>query len=151
MLGITECLKITKNRIGSKELIPLVSVAFTSATLGFLESPQEKGATDMNQKKIRDQIIRMLKKCVFGTAKNAIKLLFNNEEEMHKQIKKLDLLNVAEIKKGKNNSIEIKFVDRLKALDKLCELMNDVDEAATENALYTAIEKSIASGDKHEE
>ncbi|GHU84724.1 hypothetical protein FACS1894198_0970 [Clostridia bacterium] len=103
----------------------------------------------MDQKKIRNQIIKMLKKCVFGTKRNAIRLLFDSEEERNKQIKKLDFLDIAGIKKGKDNSIEIKFVDRLKALDKLCELINDVDE--TENALYTAIEKSITSGENHEE
>ncbi|MDR2817754.1 MAG: hypothetical protein LBB04_03460 [Oscillospiraceae bacterium] len=102
-------------------------------------------------KKIRTQVIKMLKKCVFGTAKSVIKLLFNSEEEIRKQIKKLDLLNVAEIKKGKNNSIEIKFVDRLKALDKLCELMDNADVDETEGALYAAIEKSVTSGNSHGE
>jgi hypothetical protein len=103
----------------------------------------------MDKKNTRAKIIKMLRRCVFGTARNVTKFLCTSEEEMRKHIKRLDLLTVAEIKRGKNNSVEIKFVDRLKALDKLCELMDSTDIDETENALYAAIEKSVTSGNKH--
>ena len=63
----------------------------------------------------------------------------------------LDLFNVAEIKRPKGGGLEIKFFDRIKALEKL----GDISEIAVQDAgqsFYEALEKSAStlSGEKSE-
>ena len=50
----------------------------------------------------------------------------------------MDFFNISEIKKKKGGDIEIKFFDRLKALEKLQQLCDEKDYM-TENSLYNAI------------
>ena len=57
------------------------------------------------------------------------------------KIEKLDLFYVSEIKKQKGGGLEIKFFDRLKALDKLSAL-SEKESEENGNSLYYAIEKS---------
>lgn len=75
----------------------------------------------------------------FGCISDAVCLLFSDEVSPEK-IEKMDLFNVSEIKRKKGGDIEIKFFDRLKALEKLQDLgsMRGNDE---ENSLFSAIEK----------
>lgn len=81
----------------------------------------------------------------FGCISDAVSLLFANEDELTAQkIECLDLFNVSEIKRQKGGGIEIKFFDRLKALEKLSERDNK-DESANANSLYYAIENSAAA------
>ena len=54
-------------------------------------------------------------KIAFGGIADAVKLLFI-EELKPGSVKKLDLFTVAEIKKPKGGGMEIKFFDRIKAL-----------------------------------
>ena len=55
----------------------------------------------------------------FGSAADAVRLMKNWDGITQEEIEKLDLFNVAEIKLPKSGGIEIKFFDRLKALEKL--------------------------------
>lgn len=55
----------------------------------------------------------------FGSPADAVKLLKDWENLTREDIEKLDLFNVSEIKLPKSGGIEIKFFDRLKALEKL--------------------------------
>ena len=57
------------------------------------------------------------------------------------ELSKLDLFNVAEIKRQKGGTVEIKFFDRLKALEKLAEIGED-DRTQKTATLYSAIENS---------
>ncbi len=83
------------------------------------------------------------KRLAFGCVSDAIALLF--EEEISKEkIEKMDLFNVSEIKRQKGGALEIKFFDRLKALEKLEEASEKSDVSA-ENSLYEAIRKSASS------
>ncbi len=55
----------------------------------------------------------------------------------------MDLFNISEIKRKKGGDIEIKFFDRLKALERLCELCSKEDEEA--HSLFSAIEKGASA------
>ena len=55
-----------------------------------------------------------MEKIAFGKANDAVKLMFEPTD-----IDTLDLFLVAEMKLTKDKSLEIKFFDRLKALEKL--------------------------------
>ncbi len=55
----------------------------------------------------------------FGSVADAIKLMLCEESMSAEEIEKLDLFNVSDIKKPKGGGLEIKFFDRIKALEHL--------------------------------
>ncbi len=81
----------------------------------------------------REDVIRRLCEMAFGRANDAVKLALG-EELSEKTLETLDLSAVSEFKRGSNGSVEVKFIDRTKALDILCGLLSggDEDSAAAE-------------------
>ena len=76
----------------------------------------------------------------FGNIADSIKLLFC-ENISAKDLEKMDLFNIAEIRKPREGAMEIKFFDRLKALEKLEEMdANTRDEGSS---FYKALEKGF--------
>lgn len=81
--------------------------------------------------KIRAKILKNLalegyRKLAFGNITDSLKLMFSdNLSEL--DFNTLNLWNISEIKKPKDGSLEIKFFDRLKALEKL-ENINTTEE-----------------------
>lgn len=75
----------------------------------------------------------------FGEVNDAVKLLFCGDEISEEELEKLDLFCVSEIKKKKSGEMEIKFFDRLKALEKLGEL-NGKGQSET-SAFFRAVEE----------
>ncbi len=59
----------------------------------------------------------------------------------------LDLFNISEIKRVKGGGMEIKFFDRLKALEKLGQVISTTDKSQTQS-FYDALEKSTAGSAK---
>lgn len=78
----------------------------------------------------------------FGCVSDAVKLIFSDDIDPQK-IEEMDLFNIAEIKRKKGGDVEIKFFDRLKALEHL----EDMCEISTQGdtSLYSAIEKGAAA------
>ena len=72
-----------------------------------------------------------------------MKLLLSDDIQ-NVDIDSLDLFNVAEIKKQKGGGIEIKFFDRIKALEKLGEI-SVTGEQESGQSFYEALEKSASS------
>lgn len=66
-----------------------------------------------------------LRRLAFGSCRDAVKLAFTEDMPSEKFLDSLDLYNVSEIKRVKGGGVEIRLFDRLKALEKLCELEND--------------------------
>lgn len=60
----------------------------------------------------------------FGNTSDAVSLIFSKEPG-EADIGSMDLFMISEIKKPKDGSIEIKFFDRLKALEKLEQISSD--------------------------
>ncbi len=79
----------------------------------------------------------------FGCVSDAIKLLYAEDTEKDR-IEEMDLFNISEIKRKKGGDIEIKFFDRLKALEKLQQLCDEKD-ILTGASLYSAIASSAAA------
>ncbi len=73
----------------------------------------------------------------FGSIADAVSLLYM-ENPSPDTLRKMDLFSVSEIKRPKDGSMEIKFFDRMKALEKLSE-SEDGDGAAS---FYEAICRS---------
>lgn len=90
-------------------------------------------------------VISGLKRLAFSTTNDSVKLMFTNRDDMKKIIDELDLFHVSEIKMPKENSIEVKFFDRFKALEKLSELALITSNKDDALEFYKALESSAAS------
>ena len=88
-----------------------------------------------------NSVIAGLKRLAFGNVSDAVKLLFCDDESILNNIEELDLFNISEIKRPKSGGMEIKFFDRLKALEKLSSI-TDVNESNTALPFYKALEQS---------
>lgn len=104
------------------------------------------------KKQISADVRQGYMRLAFGCISDAVSLLFLPEEEFTKEnIEKLDLFNVSEIKRQKGGGLEIKFFDRLKALEKLSAI-SEKEEEDKGHSLYYAIERSAeALGDRQNE
>ena len=76
----------------------------------------------------------------FGSIADCIKLLFS-ENLSPKELECMDLFNISEIKKPREGAMEIKFFDRLRALEKLEEI--ESEQKNDKEPFYTALEKGI--------
>ena len=98
---------------------------------------------DKQRKANRNDIAKGYVRLAFGCVSDAIRLLFSDEPSKD-EIEKMDFFNISEIKKKKGGDIEIKFFDRLKALDKLQELCDEKDYSSA-SSLYSAIADSASA------
>ncbi|MDO4380367.1 MAG: terminase small subunit [Clostridia bacterium] len=96
-------------------------------------------AADEKAKRKSEDIAAGYYRLAFGCVADAVKLIFCDEIS-ESELEKADLFSVSEIKRQKGGGIEIKFFDRLKALEKL-ESLSLSDSNASAKAFYSAIEK----------
>lgn len=80
-----------------------------------------------------------------GKVTDAIKLLYC-ENLSDDEIEKLDLTNISEIKKPKDGAMEIKFFDRLKALEKMGDF--DKESSKKQGSLFDAIKNGAKALEK---
>lgn len=93
----------------------------------------------------QNEIVSGCRTLAFGSAADAFSLIYSGDEELAKEkIEALNLMNISEIKRPKGGGIEIKFFDRLKALEKLYELSSAQSDGEAP-FFYNAIEKSAAA------
>lgn len=78
----------------------------------------------------------------FGCVSDAVRILFDDEINAD-NLERMDLFNIAEIKRQKGGAIEIKFFDRLKALERLEQICSAGEN--TGSSLYSAIERGAAA------
>ncbi len=78
------------------------------------------------------------KRLAFGNIADAVSLLYK-ENPTSAELGEMDLFSVSEIKRPRDGSMEIKFFDRLKALERLESYTPQENEAA---GLFEAINKS---------
>lgn len=76
----------------------------------------------------------------FGSISDCIRLLFE-ENLCQEELDKIDLFNIAEIKKPKSGAMEIKFFDRIRALEKLEQI--DMENSGEKEPFYYALEQGI--------
>lgn len=77
----------------------------------------------------REQVLEGLSRIAFGEVADPIRLLFC-DEITPMALKKLDLFSVSEIKRPKGGGMEIRFYDRIKALQCLAELEGGGEDGA---------------------
>ncbi len=89
-----------------------------------------------------ESVISGLKRLAFGKCSDAVKLAFSEELPPPHILERLDLFNVSEIKRAKGGVVEIRFSDRLKALEKLYELENAFSDSDKAKGLIDALTSS---------
>ena len=96
------------------------------------------------KKSIRQEYTEGLRHLAFGEIQDAVRLLYAPEEQILPALGEMDLFNISEIKRPKGGGMEIKFFDRLKALEKLQAL--EAAEGNTAAAFYQALEAGAKCG-----
>lgn len=95
------------------------------------------------KKTIEEDVRDGLRRLAFGEIHDAVLLLFADENEILENLKTFNLYNVSEIKRPKGGGMEIKFFDRLKALEKLRETQSA--QAGEPLSFYQALEEGAKS------
>lgn len=95
-----------------------------------------------------NEIESALRNIAFGSPAGAIRLLLRGEDLTDRQIRRLDLNLISDIKKSNGGITEIKFYDRIKALSLLSDfsLCSKGDDSGFINALKVSAE--MLSGDE---
>ncbi len=88
-------------------------------------------------KKTRDRVLEGYERIAFGDVSDPVRLLFC-EDGAAPALKRMDLFSVAEIKRPKGGGMEIKFFDRIRALQCMQELGEEDDPAC---GFYQALEQ----------
>lgn len=137
-----------------------------AAKAGYSLFPEKNGQKLLSEKRISAEIKRLKKlsdsageeaaagyrRIAYGCVCDAVSLLFKDIPPEREELEKLDLFCVSEIKRPKGGGMEIKFFDRLKALEKLAELSRDGKKETP--AFYEALEKgarAIAESEEKDE
>lgn len=84
------------------------------------------------------KVLRGYNRLAFGGIQDAVKLLLSENPESYK-LEDMDLFNVAEIRRPKGGGMEIKFFDRLKALQ--CMQGLDSENQDGISGFYRALEE----------
>ena len=128
-----------KNKLTEKERLFCIYYAEDgdargcAARAGYIVAPRRSAARLLAREEIRTEITRIekekkataalvekgLRRLAFGSVTDALKLMLSEENLTAEEIEKLDLFNVSDIKRPKGGGLEIKFFDRLKALERL--------------------------------
>lgn len=127
---------------------------------GFTILPEQRALNLLSKDSIRQKIAELenensadsklisagLQRLAFGSVTDAVKLILSARDNTSPNIDSLDLFNVSEIKFTSGKGMEIKFFDRLKALEKLSDLSYD-DGNDGMLSFYQAIEKSCGDSE----
>ena len=83
----------------------------------------------------REDVLRRLAQLAFGQANDGVRLAMQGQSALAEG---LDLSAVAEIRVTDKGGVEIKFVDRVRALETLCELLGGESGSGAED-LFRAL------------
>lgn len=104
-----------------------------AALAGYSLFPEKSGRKLLREKRIQSEIERIEKQAslspaeaaagfrriAYGSCTDAVRLLFADKLPSREELEQMDLFCVSEIKRPKAGGMEIKFFDRLKALERL--------------------------------
>ena len=91
----------------------------------------------------RGRLLRQMEAVAGCRVNDAVKLAFL-EENWQEKIDGLDLTALTELKRSGNGAVEMKFINRVAALERLIELAGGGSEEA--EALFRALERRAESG-----
>lgn len=130
------------------------NVRLSATMAGYVNNPEQVGLQLLMRSDIANKVneyrntrLNNLKfmaligyeRLAFGNISDCIQLLYMDKPDL-KTLENMDLFMISEIKKPKDGSMEIKFFDRVKALEKLCEVQQNSQENSV--PFYKALENS---------
>lgn len=130
------------------------NVRLSAVMAGYSSNPEQTGQQLLTRgdiagrvKEYRDTRVNDLKlmallgyeRLAFGSIADCIQLLYMEAPTLQR-LEAMDLFMISEIKKPKDGAMEIKFFDRIKALEKLSEAQEDTHEKSL--PFYKALERS---------
>ncbi len=108
-----------------------------------------EGRYDVKSKKdIREQITDALRQIALGQVSDPVRLMLYSSELTERQIKRLNLTNVSGIKRSAGGISEIKFFDRIKAIQ--CLLALEEKGSGMGSALLEALSLSAREAQDEE-
>ena len=127
-----------------------------AARAGFVIAPRRSAARLLAKDEIKSEIARLekekkatvalvekgLRRLAFGSVTDALRLMMCEDTLSVEELEKLDLFNVSDIKRPKGGGLEIKFFDRLKALERLEKL------GSGEETTQSSVVQALAEGAK---
>ena len=104
---------------------------------------------DSRSRNCRRMAVAGYERLAFGSVTDAVRLMFEDEPQ---SVGQYDLFNVAEIKRPKDGAMEIKFFDRIRALEKLEASGGDKENRLADfyGALMNSSEQSRSDSDAAE-
>lgn len=154
-------INMEKNELTEKEqyfcchYINTGNIREAAALAGYKNEPERRGVKLLSNQRVKKEIERlylekrkslMYKACIgyerlaFGSIADAIRLLYSDSLDTGK-LEDMDLFNISEIKRPKEGAMEIKFFDRLRALEKLEEADSGYKDSL--GPFYRALEQGI--------
>ncbi len=130
------------------------NVRLSAVMAGYSSNPEQTGQQLLTRgdiagrvKEYRDTRVNDLRlmallgyeRLAFGSIADCIQLLYMETPTLQR-LEAMDLFMISEIKKPKDGTMEIKFFDRIKALEKLSEAQEDTHEKSL--PFYRALERS---------
>jgi hypothetical protein len=88
------------------------------------------------------EIVAGMRRLAFGSVSDAVRLMLSDEAPAVAELECMDFFNISEIKRQKNGGLEIKFFDRLKALELLAE------HAGESGGALSGFLKALSAGEK---
>ena len=139
------------------EIYALGGDAPAAALAAGYDTPEKAGVSLLSRDDINAEVSRLYEKrlrnarqkayagyekIAFGSVNDAVRLLFEGDA-FGADGNEYDLFNVAEIKRPKEGALEIKFFDRLKALEKLEQYGRDDENSSSD--FYRALVNGIGN------
>lgn len=93
----------------------------------------------------REDVIRALGALAFGRVNRGVELAYL-ETATPQRIRRMDLSAVAEFKRNSNGTVEVKFIDRVKALGALYEMLGSSGGEDETEAFFRALEEAGEEG-----
>ena len=94
---------------------------------------------NLKTENVREKILKIaycaLKKIISSNTTDAVVLATKFEEFNHEKIKKLNLFQITQIKKLKDNCFEFNFIDKLKAIETLLLLLEKLENKNNSNKI----------------
>lgn len=107
-----------------------------------IQNELQKLKKEIDNNQLIHWAIIILKRILFCAPNDTISLALKQDNLDDQQIEKLNLFQISELKKLKDGTLEIKFIDKIKAIACLIDIANNFKNSDTANNLLSALTTS---------
>lgn len=120
---------VAKSGVAESDGSNLPPESIASSLLDRVEVRREIARWEKLHRARQAQLQAGIRRLAFGSVTDAVRLLLTDEPPSAEELERMDLFNVSEIKRPKNGGLEIRFYDRLKALELLAAHSGEENDA----------------------